>query len=71
LKACKKCRRILKKDEIEEMVKENPSIRCPICKSTDLSEDFSGHVIIVDPENSEIAEKLGVTLPGNYALRVR
>jgi len=25
----------------------------------------------VDPENSEIAEKLGVTLPGNYALRVR
>jgi len=53
------------------MIKENPSIRCPICKSTDLSEDFSGHVIIVDPENSEIAEKLGVTLPGNYALRVR
>ena len=67
MKACRKCRRILAKEEIEK----NASVRCPVCNSTDLSEDYSGHVIILKVENSEIAAKLGVTEPGSYALRVR
>lgn len=67
MKACRKCRRILKDDEIQKDV----SIRCPVCNSTDLSEDFSGMVIILNPEESEIAKQLGVSQPGSYALRVR
>ncbi|MCE7736246.1 MAG: DNA-directed RNA polymerase, subunit E'' [Candidatus Heimdallarchaeota archaeon] len=45
--------------------------RCPNCNSTDLSEDYSGMVLIFDPENSEIAKRLNVTRKGQYALRVR
>ncbi|MHA2502052.1 MAG: transcription elongation factor subunit Spt4 [Candidatus Kariarchaeaceae archaeon] len=67
MKACRKCRRILKDEEIQKDV----SIRCPVCNSTDLSEDFSGRVIILRPDESEIAKKLGVKEPGSYALRVR
>ena len=44
---------------------------CPRCKSTDLSDDFSGIVIILDPENSQIAKMMNVDRRGRYALRVR
>lgn len=44
---------------------------CPICKSTNLSESFSGLVLIFDPDNSMIARKLNITKPGEYALQVR
>ncbi len=44
---------------------------CPICGSSNLSSDWSGMVIIIDPERSEIAKKLDVKLPDRYALKVR
>lgn len=44
---------------------------CPICRSTDLSEDFSGLLIILDPENSELAKKIEIKEEGRYALRIR
>ena len=44
---------------------------CPICKSTTLSESFSGLVLIFDPDTSMIAQKLNITKPGEYALQVR
>ena len=44
---------------------------CPICTSTDLSDDFSGLLIILDPENSELAEKIDIKEEGRYALRIR
>lgn len=44
---------------------------CPKCKSTSLSSDFSGLVIIFDPENSEIAKAMKIKEKGRYALRVR
>jgi len=44
---------------------------CPNCKNTTLSEDFSGVLIVLNPENSEIAKKAGITKPGKYALKVR
>ncbi len=62
LRACRTCRYLIKDKELN---------RCPLCNGTDISEDFSGVVIIVDPEKSEIAKKLNVTKPGQYALRVR
>ncbi len=45
--------------------------QCPNCNSTDLSEDHSGIVIIIDPEKSEIAKKLNINSKGKYALKVR
>jgi DNA-directed RNA polymerase subunit E" len=44
---------------------------CPVCKTSSLSSDWSGYVIILDPPNSTIAKKLNVSVPGKYALRVR
>ena len=58
-KACKNCRRLT-----EESV-------CPLCNSHDLSTRWSGLVIIIDPANSEIAKKLDIKAPGEYALRVK
>jgi DNA-directed RNA polymerase subunit E" len=36
-----------------------------------MSNDWSGMVIIIDPERSEIAKKIDVKLPDKYALKVR
>lgn len=44
---------------------------CPRCKATGLSDDFSGVVIIIDPEASAIARAMEVKEKGRYALRVR
>lgn len=44
---------------------------CAICGSSNLSSDWSGMVIIIDPERSEIAKKMDVKVPDKYALKVR
>ena len=44
---------------------------CPNCKATSLSDDFSGLVIIFDPQGSAIAQAMKITKKGRYALRVR
>ncbi len=43
---------------------------CPACKSSDLSPDWTGVVLVVDPSNSQIAKTLGITEKGKYALKV-
>jgi DNA-directed RNA polymerase subunit E" len=43
---------------------------CPVCKSSDLTPDWNGIALIVDPENSHIAKTLGITEKGKYALKV-
>jgi len=43
---------------------------CPACKSSDLSPDWTGVVLVVDPSNSQIARTLGITEKGKYALKV-
>jgi len=58
-KACRKCHLIS-----EENV-------CPNCRSTDLSDDFGGFVVIFDPENSAIAKTLKISKKGRYAIRIR
>jgi DNA-directed RNA polymerase subunit E" len=58
-KACKNCRYI-----------SNGAV-CPNCKSTNLSDDWTGLVIIIDPEKSEIAKKMEIKTSGRYAVRVR
>ncbi|MEM1540056.1 MAG: transcription elongation factor subunit Spt4 [Candidatus Bathyarchaeia archaeon] len=44
---------------------------CPKCKTPSLSEDFSGLVIIFDPEGSAIAKAMSIKEKGRYALKVR
>ncbi|MHC1631812.1 MAG: transcription elongation factor subunit Spt4 [Methanotrichaceae archaeon] len=56
---CRECHRIVE------------GLNCPICGSSSLSKDWSGYVVIVDPKGSVIAKKLGIDLPGRYALKVR
>jgi DNA-directed RNA polymerase subunit E" len=57
-KACTRCHRIMEDD------------RCAICNIA-TSKNWSGFLIVVDPEHSAIAKELNITLPGEYALRVR
>jgi len=58
-KACANCHFI---------TKENV---CPKCKSTTMSEDFGGIVIIFDPDNSAVAKAMKIKDKGRYALKVR
>jgi len=44
---------------------------CPRCKASTLSDDFSGLVIIFDPEGSAIAKAMDIREKGRYALKVR
>jgi DNA-directed RNA polymerase subunit E" len=59
-KACRKCK---------SLVDKNATV-CPICGSRDLTDDWEGLVIIIDPENSQIAKMLGIEKPGKYAIKV-
>ncbi len=43
---------------------------CPACKSSDLTPDWSGIALVIDPSNSQIARTLGITEKGKYALKV-
>ena len=58
-KACKNCK----------FISNGPV--CPNCKSTNLSDDWSGLVVIIDPLVSEVAKTMGIKAAGRYALRVR
>jgi DNA-directed RNA polymerase subunit E" len=44
---------------------------CPKCKSTSLSDDYSGLVIVFDPESSAIAKAMNIKEKGRFALKVR
>ncbi len=59
-KACRDCHRIVEEDK-------------SVCKcgSNSLSKDWSGYVVIVDVEGSEIAKRLELNKEGRYALKVR
>jgi DNA-directed RNA polymerase subunit E" len=44
---------------------------CPKCKSASLSDDYSGLVIVFDPESSAIAKAMNIKEKGRFALKVR
>jgi len=50
------------------LTKENT---CPKCKSSSLSEDYGGLVVLFDLENSAIAKAMSAKDQGRYALKVR
>jgi DNA-directed RNA polymerase subunit E" len=43
---------------------------CPICKSTELSPDWYGIILIFEPSKSKIASLLGIHAAHKYALKV-
>jgi DNA-directed RNA polymerase subunit E" len=44
---------------------------CPNDNSNNLSDQWSGLIIILDPGRSSVAQTLGVKNAGRYALRVQ
>lgn len=58
-KACKICKKIHEED------------KCPNCESNDSTDSFKGRVIVMNPEKSEIAEKLNIHKKGNFAIKVK
>ncbi|MCK9298606.1 DNA-directed RNA polymerase, subunit E'' [Methanoculleus sp. YWC-01] len=59
VKVCRECHRVVEGES------------CVICGTANLSEDWAGYVVIIDPEHSEIAKKMNITMAGRYALKVR
>ena len=43
---------------------------CPNDGSTELSSEWSGLIIVIDQEKSQVAKTLGIVRPGRYALKV-
>ncbi|MBU1205026.1 MAG: DNA-directed RNA polymerase subunit E'' [Nanoarchaeota archaeon] len=58
-KICKKCKIFFKGDN------------CPICKGNQLASSWQGRVNILDADKSMVAEKLGIKVKGEYAIKVR
>ncbi|MDG7010629.1 MAG: DNA-directed RNA polymerase, subunit E'' [Nitrososphaerota archaeon] len=56
--ACRKCRMLTTEKT------------CPNDGSTELSNEWSGLIIIINSEKSQVAKTLGITRPGRYALKV-
>jgi DNA-directed RNA polymerase subunit E" len=59
-KACKLCKTIVEEGE-----------KCPSCGSKELTEGFKGRIVVLDPEKSELAQKVGLKEKGNFAIKTR
>lgn len=57
-KACRKCKAL------------TTGKVCAVCKSTDLSPDWQGIILVFDPQKSLVANTLEITAPSRYALKV-
>jgi len=58
-KVCKKCKIFVEGQE------------CPICKGHNFSTNWQGRVYIVDTKKSEVAQKVGLKVKGEYAIKAR
>ena len=57
-KACRNCKLIV------------DGTVCPNCKGNQFSENWKGKIIIIDPEKSEIAKRIGIKIKGEYAIKL-
>ncbi len=44
--------------------------QCSRCPSAQVSSQWQGYVVVIDPSRSEIAQRLQIERPGSYALKV-
>jgi len=58
MRACKSCHRLTEAEV------------CTICNSP-TTQYWSGYLAVIDPEKSEIAKRMDIKAPGQYALKVR
>lgn len=58
-KVCRQCRTLYE------------GAACPACGSKEFLDSFKGHIEVIDPEKSEIAQKIGLTKKGSFAIRLR
>lgn len=58
-KVCRDCHRVVDGET------------CVVCGTANVSEDWAGYLVIIDPEHSDVAKKMNIKLPGRYALKVR
>ncbi len=59
-KACKLCGTIVEAGD-----------KCTNCGSKELTENFKGRAVILNPEKSEVAKKLNIKEQGNFAIKTR
>lgn len=57
-KACAKCKVFVEGNE------------CPICKNAQFSTNWKGRIQIIDANKSLVAEKIGIKIKGEYAIKV-
>lgn len=58
-KACRQCKIFVEGDS------------CPICKGDNFSDNWQGRLYVTDPTASEIAQKIKVSVKGEYAIKIR
>jgi len=58
-KVCRDCHRLVEGEA------------CSMCGTTNLTADWAGYLVIVDPARSDVAKRMNITVPGRYALKVR
>jgi len=58
-KACKRCKLFVEEDT------------CPQCGTSSFTNSWQGRLYVTDVNGSEIAQKLGIKLKGEYAVKVR
>jgi DNA-directed RNA polymerase subunit E" len=44
---------------------------CVMCGGTNLTDDWKGYLVVIDPRHSDIAQKMNIEAPGRVALKVR
>ena len=59
-KACKICNRIYEEGNT-----------CPNCGSKESTDSFKGRIVVINPEKSEIAQKINIKNKGNFAIKTR
>lgn len=57
-KACKHCKAIFE------------GAKCPKCGSEESTESYKGTVMIIKPDESEVAKNLKIKEKGNYAIKL-
>ncbi|MBI4159461.1 DNA-directed RNA polymerase subunit E'' [Candidatus Woesearchaeota archaeon] len=57
-KVCKKCKIFVEKD------------KCSICGGNQFNDSWKGRITILNFEKSEIAGKMGITVNGEYVLKI-
>lgn len=58
-KACKRCKLFVEEDT------------CPQCGTSSFTNSWQGRLYISDAKKSTIAQKVNITLKGEYAIKVR